>query len=77
MLPLDLVLILDVSTSVTFNLTLQLARTLVSRLNISRDDVRVAVVAYSSSATVRFFLDTYSSQSTVLDALGAIKTTGL
>lgn len=69
---LDLVFVLDLSGSVeeAYGMVLELARRTVSGLNVDRaSGTRVAVITYSDQATVKFYLDEYSSTDDVLDAL--------
>jgi len=69
---LDLVFVLDLSGSVeeAYGMVLELARRTVSGLNVDRaSGTRVAVITYSDQATVKFYLDEYSSTADVLNAL--------
>ena len=69
---LDVVFVLDLSGSVeeAYGLVLELARRTISGLNVDRvSGTRVAVITYSDQATVKFYLDEYSSTADVLNAL--------
>ena len=69
---LDVVFVLDLSGSVAeaYGLVLELARQTISGLNVDRAfGSRVAVITYSDQATVKFYLDRYSSTADVLNAL--------
>jgi len=64
--------VLDLSGSVeeAYGLVLELARLTISGLNVDRaSGSRVAIITYSDQATVKFYLDEYSSTADVLNAL--------
>ena len=69
---LDVVFVLDLSGSVAeaYGLVLELARRTITGLNVERaSGSRVAVITYSDQATVKFYLNEYSSNADVLNAL--------
>ncbi|XP_041374199.1 uncharacterized protein LOC121387240 [Gigantopelta aegis] len=72
---LDLVFVLDASTSVTklnFQLVLEFTKNFISFADIDGGSVRVGVVVYSTSVHTEFYLDRYSSKSEILEAIDSI-----
>jgi len=69
---LDVVFVLDLSGSVeeAYGLVLELARRTIGGLYVDRaSGSRVAIITYSDQATVKFYLDEYSTTADVLNAL--------
>ena len=76
---LDLVFILDASGSIgsgNFGRMKTTVINIVNSLTIGPDKSRVAVVRYSSSATLLFNLNTYTQKNTLIQAINGIEFTG-
>ncbi|KAL3854733.1 hypothetical protein ACJMK2_013983 [Sinanodonta woodiana] len=74
----DLVYILDASTSVTaenFVKMLDFCKQLIEDAEIDNGNVQVGVVVYSSDVRVEFYLNVYNTRAKVIDAIGRIKYT--
>ena len=67
---LDVVLVLDLSGSVAYELVMDFSRTLSLDLNINTDAVRVGVVAFSNNVSRVIHLDQFiGQQRNVIEAL--------
>ena len=76
---LDMVFVLDASGSIgpiNFESMKQTLEDIVSELNIGPDTTRVAVVVFSSSASLIFNLNRYTDKETLIEAIGDIRYTG-
>ena len=76
---LDLIFVLDSSGSVgpaNFQIMLTFVTNVVSNLNIGSDQVRVGVIQYSTKASVRFSLNSYMTNASLLEAIANIKYAG-
>ena len=76
---LELFFVTDESTSVgsaNYQIMKQFIRNITSAYEIGPDDVQVGLLSYSSSHTFQFFLNTYSTRSSVLSAIDALPYTG-
>uniref|UniRef100_A0A669ELY4 Collagen type VI alpha 3 chain n=1 Tax=Oreochromis niloticus TaxID=8128 RepID=A0A669ELY4_ORENI len=75
----DLVLLIDGSQNVgaaNFPYVRELVLRIIERLDVGRDTVRVALVLYNSSPEIKFYLNSFYSKSSVLDAVKALTYTG-
>ncbi|ELU16324.1 hypothetical protein CAPTEDRAFT_192434 [Capitella teleta] len=76
--PMDIALVLDLSGSVDslINLIINFAYEFVTNLPISSDVTRVAMVTYTDTPEVAFYLDTYTDKREILNAIVAQKKGG-
>ncbi|KAG7467427.1 hypothetical protein MATL_G00153670 [Megalops atlanticus] len=75
----DLVFLIDGSENVgdaNFPRVRELALSVVERLDVRRDGIRVAVVLYSADPNIQFYLNSYDNKAAVLDAIKGLSFTG-
>ncbi|XP_064166856.1 collagen alpha-3(VI) chain-like isoform X2 [Anguilla rostrata] len=75
----DLVFLIDGSENVgaaNFPQVRDLALSIVERLDVGRDAIRVAVILYSADPEVQFYLNSYDSKTAVMDAIKGLSFTG-
>ena len=74
----DVVLVLDASGSMEayYDWQMQLAKEIVYNLNFANSRTRVAVVTYSTTPAVRFYLDQYFDRESVLNAVSFLQENG-
>lgn len=75
---IDLVFILDTSTSVTkenFQLMISAVNGFVSDADIDSGNTRIAIITYSTKVRVEFDLKTYKTKNNLLEAINAIEYT--
>ncbi|XP_038644350.1 collagen alpha-3(VI) chain isoform X1 [Scyliorhinus canicula] len=74
----DIVFLIDGSTKVgsSFSSVREFLLGVIGQLNVGLNSNRIAVVQYSTDPTVEFLLNTYSSKSEVLDAVGNLEPKG-
>ncbi len=68
----DLVLLIDGSQNVgatNFPFVRDLVMRIIERLDVGRDTVRVALALYSGNPEIKFYLNSYDSKSSVLEAV--------
>ena len=67
----DVTIVLDLSGSVdqVVNISLAFAARVIHGLDVDNSQVRVALVSFMSRASINFYLDTYTRQQEVLNAL--------
>ena len=72
---LDLYFVLDESGSVgysNYQLMKQFARDIANSFTIGPNDVQIGLLSYASSYTFRFYLNTYSTKTSLLNAISSI-----
>ncbi|KAG9339527.1 hypothetical protein JZ751_023669 [Albula glossodonta] len=75
----DLVLLIDGSENVgaaNFPRVRDLALSVVERLDVGRDAIRVAVIQYSADPEIQFYLNSYETKTAVLDAIKGLSFIG-
>ncbi|KAJ8410588.1 hypothetical protein AAFF_G00194920 [Aldrovandia affinis] len=75
----DLVFLIDGSENVgaaNFPRVRDLALSVIERLDVGRDAIRVAVVQYSADPEIQFYLNSYDTKTAVLDAIKGLSFTG-
>lgn len=75
----DLVLLIDGSQNIgaaNFPYVRELVLRIIERLDVGRDTVRVALILYNSSPEIKFYLNSFYSKSSLLDAVKALTYTG-
>ncbi|KAJ8350518.1 hypothetical protein SKAU_G00256480 [Synaphobranchus kaupii] len=75
----DLVFLIDGSEHVgaaNFPHVRDLALSIVEKLDVRRDAIRVAVIVYSADPEVQFYLNSYDSKAAVMDAIKGFSFTG-
>ncbi|XP_036395824.1 collagen alpha-3(VI) chain-like isoform X5 [Megalops cyprinoides] len=75
----DLVFLIDGSENVgdaNFPRVRELALSVVERLDVRRDGIRVAVVLYSADPDIQFYLNSYDNKAAVLDAIKGLSFPG-
>uniref|UniRef100_A0A3B4FZ66 VWFA domain-containing protein n=1 Tax=Pundamilia nyererei TaxID=303518 RepID=A0A3B4FZ66_9CICH len=75
----DLVLLIDGSQNIgaaNFPYVRELVLRIIERLDVGRDTVRVALILYNSSPVIKFYLNSFYSKSSLLDAVKALTYTG-
>lgn len=75
----DLVFLIDGSDNVgaaNFPHLRDLALSVVERLDVRQDAIRVAVILYSSDPEIQFYLNSYDSKAAVMDAIKGLSFTG-
>ncbi|XP_061547693.1 collagen alpha-3(VI) chain-like isoform X5 [Phycodurus eques] len=75
----DLVLLIDGSQNVgaaNFPYVRELALRIIERLDVGRETVRVALALYHASPEIKFYLSSYDSKASVLEAVKELKYSG-
>lgn len=75
----DLVLLIDGSENIgaaNFPYVRDLAMRIIERLDVGRDTVRVAVALYDASPQIQFYLNSYDSKASVLEAVKGLSYSG-
>ncbi|XP_070832691.1 collagen alpha-3(VI) chain-like [Chaetodon trifascialis] len=75
----DLILLIDGSQNVgaaNFPFVRDLVLRIIERLDVGRDTVRVALVLYNGSPEIKFYLNSYDSKSSVLEAVKGLTYSG-
>ena len=75
----DLILLIDGSENVgaeNFPYVRDLALRIIERLDVGRDTIRVALVLYSVNPDIKFYLNSYDSKSSVVEAVKGLAYSG-
>nr|XP_061799535.1 collagen alpha-3(VI) chain [Nerophis lumbriciformis] len=75
----DLVLLIDGSQNVgaaNFQYVRDLALRIVERLDVGRETIRVALALYHANPEIKFYLSTYESKASILEAVKELKYSG-
>lgn len=75
----DLVLLIDGSQNVgaaNFQIVRNLALRIIERIDVGRDRIHVALVMYNGSPDIKFYLNSYDSKASVLEAVKALTYSG-